>query len=157
MNELLNDYSPTYEALSIIYGTLESETDTFKSFVTTGFMMESGIPNEVVMESASDVFKSIANGFKKFIEKVKAFFKKILLYITSASQDLDKVSKEVEKVIKDKDVNFTINGYDFTVLDKQGPNTKEFDSIVSKYNEDMSQVDKLKTNFEDTSHVSYKN
>ena len=145
MNELLNDYSPTYEALTIIYGTLESETDTFKSFVTTGFMMESGMPNEVVMESASDVFKSIANGFKKFIEKVKAFFKKILLYITSASQDLDKVAKEVEKVIKDKDVNFTINGYDFTVLDKQGPNTREFNSIVSKYNEDMGQIDKLKT------------
>ena len=145
MNEFLNDYSPTYEALSIIYDTMESESETFKSFVTTGFMMESHMPKEVIMESASDMFKTIANGFKKFIEKIKEFFKKILLYITSAYQDLDKVANEVEKVIKDKEVNFTINGYKFTVLDKKGPNTREFESIVSKYNEDMSQIDKLKT------------
>ena len=94
------DSIPTCEALSIIYGTMESDSKTFKSFVTTGFLMESGASEDIVMESVMDTFKSIAEGIKKFIEKIKDFFRKILLYITSAYQDLDKVAVEVKKVIE---------------------------------------------------------
>ena len=100
-NLLLESYCPTCEALSIIYETMESDSETFKSFVHTGLLMESGASEDIVMESVSDMFKTIAEGFNKFIKKVKEFFKKILLYITSAYQDLDKVAAQVKDVIKD--------------------------------------------------------
>lgn len=139
------DSIPTCEALSIIYGTMESDSKTFKSFVTTGFLMESGASEDIVMESVMDTFKSIAEGIKKFIEKIKEFFRKILLYITSAYQDLDKVAVEVKKVIENKTkINFTVDGFEFTVLDKKGPDTSEFKDIVSKYNTDMEKVADLK-------------
>lgn len=141
---LLEDNSTTYEALSIIYENLESEADTFKSFLTSKYLMESGASNDIVMEGVTDVFKSIVNGIKKFIQAIKDFFKKILLYITSAYQDLDKVATEVEKVIKDKNINFKIDGYKFTVVGKNGPNMDEFRRIVSEYNSDMDKVSELK-------------
>lgn len=141
---LLEDNSTTYEALSIIYENLESEADTFKSFLASRYLMESGASNDIVMEGVTDVFKSIVNGIKKFIQAIKDFFKKILLYITSAYQDLDKVATEVEKVIKDKNINFKINGYKFTVVGKNAPNMDEFRRIVSEYNSDMDKVSELK-------------
>lgn len=145
MNESLSTYCPTYEALSIIYGSMESEANIFKSFLRTGVMMESDLDNDVVMEGVSDIFKTIVTGIKKFIQRVKDFFKKILLYITSSYQDLDKLSNEVKKVIENKtDIKFEVDGYRFTVMDKNGPNTKEFTDIVSKYNEDMANITKLK-------------
>lgn len=145
MNELLSTYSPTYEALSIIYGNMESEAETFKSFVRTGLVMESSMDDDIVMESVKDIFKTIAEGIKKFIQKVKDFFKKILLYINASHQDLDKLAKEVKEVIKDNnDIKFEVDGYKFTVIDKNGPNTSEFYDIVSSYNEDMSNLSKLK-------------
>ena len=143
-NLLLESYCPTCEALSIIYETMESDFETFKSFVHTGLLMESGASEDIVMESVSDMFKTIAEGFNKFIKKVKEFFKKILLYITSAYQDLDKVAAQVKDVIKDKDIDFTVNGFKFTVMDKSGPNTTEFRNIVNSYNEDMQDLSKLK-------------
>ena len=143
-NLLLESYCPTCEALSIIYETMESDSETFKSFVHTGLLMESGASEDIVMESVSDMFKTIAEGFNKFIKKVKEFFKKILLYITSAYQDLDKVAAQVKDVIKDKDIDFTVNGFKFTVMDKSGPNTTEFRNIVNSYNEDMQNLSKLK-------------
>lgn len=142
---LLEDFTPTYEALSIIYESLESDSETFKSMVTTGYLMESGASKDIVMESVSDIFKTIADGIKKFIENVKKFFKKILLYITSAYQDLDKVAAEVKKVIDGKnDIEFTIDGYKFTVIDKSSPNISEFQNIVAKYNDDMTKISDLK-------------
>ena len=143
-NLLLESYCPTCEALSIIYETMESDSETFKSFVHTGLLMESGASEDIVMESVSDMFKTIAEGFNKFIKKVKEFFKKILLYITSAYQDLDKVAAQVKDVINDKDIDFTVNGFKFTVMDKSGPNTTEFRNIVNSYNEDMQNLSKLK-------------
>ena len=143
-NLLLESYCPTCEALSIIYETMESDSETFKSFVHTGLLMESGASEDIVMESVSDMFKTIAEGFNKFIKKVKEFFKKILLYITSAYQDLDKVAAQVKDVINDKDIDFTVNGFKFTVMDKSGPNTTEFRNIVNSYNEDMQDLSKLK-------------
>jgi hypothetical protein len=146
MNALLefDSFDGTCEALSIIYGVQESDTETFKSFVYSGYLMESGASYDVVLEGVSDIFKTIADGIKKFIERVKEFFKKVMLYITSASADLDKVADEVKKVIKDKTIDFTIDGYKFTVLDKSGPNMKEFQNIVSEYNSDMDDISKLK-------------
>ena len=144
-NLLLESYCPTCEALSIIYGTMESDSQTFKSYVHTGFLMECGASDDIVMESVGDMFKTIADGFSKFIQKVKDFFKRILLYITSAYQDLDKVASQVKDTIKDKDINFMINGFKFTVVDKSGPNMMEFRNIVSAYNEDMSNLAKLKS------------
>lgn len=141
---LLEDYSSTYEALSIIYGTMESESEAFKAYVTTGYLMESGAPKDIIMESVGDMISTIVNAIKKFIEKVKAFFRKIMLYITSAFQDLDKVADEVKKVINDKDIKFTIDGYDFTVIDKDGPDITEFQNIVSKYNDDIDKISDLK-------------
>lgn len=145
MNELmLETYEPTYEALSIIYGVCESDQEVFKSYVYTGYLMESGAGPDIIMESVSDMFKSIANGIKKFIEKVREFFKKILLYITSATEDLDKLAKEVEPVLKDKKIDYEMNGYTFTVMGKPSPDMKEFNRIVSEYNSDMAELAKLK-------------
>lgn len=145
MKELtLETYEPTYEALSIIYGVCESDQETFKSYVYTGYLMESGFSSDIVMESINDMFRSIANGIKKFIEKVKAFFKKILLYVTSMTEDLDKLAKEVEPVVKDKTIDYEIDGYNFTVMGKPSPDMKEFNSIVSEYNSDMAELSKLK-------------
>lgn len=145
MNELtLETYEPTYEALSIIYGVCESDQETFKSYIYTGYLMESGASSDIVMESVSDMFKAIANGIKKFIEKVKAFFKKILLYVTSATEDLDKLAKEVEPVLKDKTIDYEFDGYTFTVVNKPAPDMKEFNRIVSEYNSDMAELTKLK-------------
>lgn len=141
---LFEDYSSTYEALSIIYETLESDTETFKSFVTSLYLMESKASDDIVMESVSDVFKTIVTGIKKFIQAIKDFFKKVLLYITSAFQDLDKLAAEVDKVIKDKTIKFKIDGYKFTVVDKHGPNISEFQRIVSEYNNDITNLSELK-------------
>jgi hypothetical protein len=140
----LDSFDGTCEALSMIYGLQESDTDTFKQFVYTGYLMESDVSPDIIMESVGDVFKTIAEGIRKFIERIKAFFKKVMLYITSASADLDKVAAEVKKVIKDKTIDFTIDGYNFTVLDKPAPDMKEFQSIVSEYNSDMEDISKLK-------------
>lgn len=143
-NLLLDSYIPTCEALSIIYGTMESDSQVFKSYVHTGLLMESGASDDIIVESVGDIFKTIADGLKKFIQKVKDFFKKILLYITSTYQDLDKVAAQVKEVIKDKDIDFTIDGFEFTVLDKSGPDITEFRNIVASYNDDMSDISKLK-------------
>ena len=141
----LDSFNGTCEALSIIYGSQEADMETFKSFVYEGYLLESGASADIVMEGALDIFKSIANGIKNFIEKVKAFFKKILLYITSATEDLDKLAKEVKPIVKDMDdIDFTIDGYHFTVIDKSGPNMTEFQRIVSEYNTDMDDISKLK-------------
>lgn len=144
MDELLNNYSPTYEALSIIYESMESESDTFKCFMSTGLLMESGYSSDIIMESVNDIFKSIVEGIKKFITKIKDFFKRILLYITSSFQDLDKLANEVKKVINDKDIKFDVDGYDFTVVDKPNPDMSEFQNIVNNYNTDMSNLQSLK-------------
>lgn len=145
MNELtLETYEPTYEALSIIYGVCESDHEVFKSYVYTGYLMESGASPDIVMEGVNDMFKAIANDIKKFIEKVKEFFKKILLYITSATEDLDKLANEVEPVLKDKKINYEINGFTFTVVDKPAPDMREFNRIVDDYNSDMAELTKLK-------------
>lgn len=145
MNTLeMESFIPTCEALAIVYGTQEFDTETFKSFVHAGYLMESGASSDIVMESVLDIFKTIADGIKKFIEKVKDFFKRILLYITSATEDLDKVAEQVKDRIKDKDINFTIDGYKFTVLGKSGPSMTEFQKIVSEYNSDVEDVSKLK-------------
>jgi hypothetical protein len=140
----LTSFDATCEALSTIYSVQESDTETFKSFIYTGYLMESGASSDIVMESVGDIFKSIADGIKKFIERIKEFFKKIMLYINSATADLDKVSDEVKKVIKDKTIDFTIDGYTFTVLEKSGPDMAEFQRIVSEYNSDMEDIAKLK-------------
>lgn len=146
MNGLeLTTYDPTCEALSIIYGTMESQSDTFKSFVRTGVLMESGIPTDIVMESAGDMILSIVDGIKKFIQKVKEFFKRVLLYITSSFQELDKLAKEVKEVLASKtDIDFEITGYKFTVLEKTGPNMEEFKKIVSEYNSDIDRLNEIK-------------
>ena len=145
MNALeLDSFIPTCEALSIIYGVQESDTASFKAFVNAGYLMESGASPDIVMEGVLDIFKTIADGIKKFIEKVKDFFKRILLYITSATEDLDKVAEQVKNHIKDRDIDFTIDGYKFTVLGKDGPSMTEFQKIVSEYNSDMDDISKLK-------------
>ena len=136
MNTLeLDSFIPTCEALSIIYDVQESDTVSFKAFVHAGYLMESGASPDIVMEGVLDIFKTIADGIKKFIEKVKDFFKRILLYITSAT---------VKNHIKDRDIDFTIDGYKFTVLGKDGPSMTEFQKIVSEYNSDMDDISKLK-------------
>ena len=141
----LENYDATCEALSIIYDVQESDMETFKAFVYEGYLIGSGATSDIVMEGASDIFKSIVNGIKKFIEKIKAFFKKILLYITSATEDLDKLAAKVKPVVNDiKDIKFTIDGYNFTVINKSGPNISEFQRIVSEYNTDMQDLSKLK-------------
>lgn len=143
--DMSESYDCTCEALSIIYGTQESDMNTFKAFVYEGYLMESGATRDIVMEGAFDIFKSIADGIKKFIERIKEFFKKILLYITAAYDDLDKVAKQAEPIVKNmKEVDFTIDGYKFTVLDTSGPNIKEFQNIVSEYNSDMEDLAKVK-------------
>lgn len=132
------------EALSMLYGVQDSSLDIMKDYMRTTYLLESGADSDIVMESIGDMVNTVVTGIKKFIEKIKEFFKKILLYITSASADLDKVATEVKKVIDGKDINFTISGYNFTVLSKSGPNTSEFDSIVSGYNDDIKDLTKLK-------------
>ena len=42
------------------------------------------------------------------------------------------------------DIDFTIDGYKFTVLGKDGPSMTEFQKIVSEYNSDMDDISKLK-------------
>ena len=132
------------EALSMLYGVQDSSLDIMKDYMRTTYLLESGADSDIVMESIGDMVNTVVTGIKKFIEKIKEFFKKILLYITSASADLDKVATEVKKVIDGKDINFTISGYNFTVLSKSGPNTSEFYSIVSGYNDDIKDLTKLK-------------
>lgn len=141
---LIESYCPTCEALSIIYDTMESDSRIFKSYIHAGLMMESCVSNDIVLESAGDMFKTISETFNKFIQRVKEFFKKIFTYITSAYQDLDKLALKVKDIIKDKDVDFKIYGFEFTVMGKPGPDTTEFRKIVSDYNNDMSQLNKLK-------------
>lgn len=140
----LDSFILTCEALSIIYDVQDSDLETFKSFVYEGYLMESGMSPDIVMEGALDIFKTITNGIKKFIAKIKEFFKKVLLYLSSATADFDKVAEQAKEYIKDKEVNFTIDGYDFTVISKQGPSTSEFQRIVSEYNSDMDNIAKLK-------------
>jgi hypothetical protein len=132
-------------ALSAIYDLQEVDRAVFKSYVRTGYFMESGVDYDIVTESVSDTIQTFINGIRKFIEKVKEFFKKILLYITSAHKDLDKLAKDVKPIVDKMDkIEFTIQGYKFTVLDTPGPNTREFQSIVDSYNEDMKNIKDLK-------------
>ena len=140
----LDSFDATFEALSTIYGTQESDIETFKAFMYEGYLMESGADSDIVMEGALDIFKTIADGIKKFIERVKEFFKKILTYLNAGTEDLDKLAAKVKEHIKDKDVDFTIDGYKFTVVDKKGPDTSEFQKIVAEYNEDMANLKELK-------------
>lgn len=145
MNRLMDSYEYTCEALSIIYESLESDSEVFKSFLASGIMMETSMPNDIIMESVSDTFSSISKGIHKFIESVKSFFKNVLLHITASKQDLDKLAKEVEKVIKDKDnIDFEISGYEFTVSNTNPPNIDELGKIVTNYNADMANLKDLK-------------
>jgi len=140
----LDSFDATLEALSTIYGTQESDIETFKAFMYEGYLMESGAEPDIIMEGALDIFKTIADGIKKFIERVKEFFKKILTYINAGTEELDKLAAKVKEHINDKDIDFTIDGYKFTVVDKKGPDTTEFQRIVSEYNDDMANLKELK-------------
>lgn len=139
-----SDYDSLTEALSILYETKDSEMDVFESVIYNTYLMETHADSDIIMESVGDIFHTIVEAIKRFIEHIKEFFKKILLYITSAWMDLGKLADEVKKVIHDKDIDFTIDGYKFTVVDKSGPNMEDFQQIVSEYNQDMDDITHLK-------------
>ena len=137
-------YDPETEALSIIYEAQESEFGVFESFVYSTYIMETNNTPDIIMESAMDILDRIVTAIKKFIDSIKEFFKKVFLFIASLWMDLGKLASEVKKVIDDKKIDFTIDGYKFTVKDASGPNMQEFQDLVSEYNTDMEDISKLK-------------
>lgn len=145
MNDITTPaYMDDINALSTLYCVQENDTANFRAFIKATYLMESGFDSDIVMEGVGDMFQSIITGIKKFIEKVKEFFKKILAYINSASADLDKVASELKPRLDKMDtINFKIDGYQFTVMEKPAPNMSEFESIISDYNDDMKDLTKI--------------
>ena len=103
-----------------------------------------GVP-EILTEGFSDILGKMGDFFKKMGEKIKEFFRKFFMIINGYFMEIDKfVKKYKPELDKVKGLDFTIQGYKFTIGEK--PNLEPFQDLVNSYNEALSEINKLKSN-----------
>lgn len=106
------------------------------------------IPNttpDILTEAFSDIISKMGEFFKKMITSIKEFFRKVFMYINSVFMSVDKFVRKYKKELDAVDkVDFDIYGYEFTMHEE--PNLDELDRIVNSYNDDLSNINKLKSN-----------
>lgn len=145
MTREIGTYADDYSALSTIYCAESSSLDLIESYTRFLYIKESENCPEIVIEAAGDVVGRVVEGIKHLIESIVDFFKRIILYLKALFGDISDVSAVLKKRLSEMpDIAFTISGFNFTVLDKSGPNMIEFQNIVNRYNEDIRDISKLK-------------
>ena len=126
---LLEDiYNFEFESVNITRGSLQ-----------TMLQYEMYGDTEVMMEGVRDIFSNMAAAIRRLIDAITGFFSKFLRIFQAQSMEhtkfcdkwgdkiLDAANNSGNKVI------FTMNGYNFKVMDRPDPNMDSFDKVVSDY------------------------
>lgn len=98
---------------------------------------------DILMEGLSDIGHGIIEWFKKMATIIREFFSKFIKIFTDFALSLDAFVEKNRDALLKSEINTTITGFRFTVLDKPDPNMSEMDKLIASYNSMLNGIDSL--------------
>lgn len=140
---------PPLDTIDVLHVLYESDCDAVRvaqtKVIAEHAYLVSG-DTDILMEGFSDITHGIMEWFRKVINVVKEFFSKFIKIFTDFALNLDDFVKKNRDDLLASEINTTITGFRFTVLDKPAPNMDEFDKLLASYNSMLNRIDTLELN-----------
>ena len=99
--------------------------------------------SQILMEGFSEFIERIVEWFKKMIKAIKDFFVKFIKLFTDYFLNLKDFVKRNQEALLETEIDDTISGWDFNVLNCPAPNMTSFDKLISSYNTILSDIENI--------------
>jgi hypothetical protein len=97
---------------------------------------------EILQEGFGDFINSAVEFFKKMLARFKEFMTKIFMYLHAYMGNFEKFLTKYRDTLRNLEPDFQIEGYEYS-LRSDVPKLDKLKNIVSTYNNELSEIDKL--------------
>lgn len=147
MTYLLNEHS----SMSLTFMSECVYRDICQEYIYTDHQYIKNNDVSILVESTNTILSKIGNWFKTMITNLMNVLDKIKMKLSANIQDLGIFCKQYADKIKDIDVNFTISGFNYTIIERIDQKYLQF--TIDSYNKDIDKfrnlrkMDKMKVDY----------
>lgn len=128
----------TLSVLGALYDLQQSSDVVVEQTIIMSHNYDKTADMDILTEGVGDILQMIIKGIRAFIDKVKALINKGFMVLNSYTMEYEKLVQKYGGALSSAQITpFTVEGFNFTVLAVNKPNTSYVYKMIEDFNSDI--------------------